>query len=149
MHTAVLAQAAQADIVVMAAAVADYTPGRRSDGKIEKSDGPLAMELVRTRDILADLGAGRAAGSNPLLIGFAAESGDPVARARQKLARKKADMIVANDISRSDGGFDSDLNEVTLVTADASEAVPLTSKAQIAGIILDRAEALLARIAAQ
>jgi phosphopantothenoylcysteine decarboxylase/phosphopantothenate--cysteine ligase len=147
MHTAVLAQAPQADIVIMAAAVADYTPRERADGKIEKSDDPLAVDLVRTRDILADLGAARTAGAHPLLIGFAAESGDPVTRARQKLTRKNADIIVANDISRTDAGFEADTNEVTLVTRETSEAVPLASKAQIAGIILDRAESLLARTA--
>ena len=143
MHTAVMAQAPQADIVIMAAAVADYTPRHRADGKIEKSDAPMAVDLVRTRDILADLGTTNA--PHRVLIGFAAESGDPVARAREKLTRKRADMIVANDISRADAGFDVDTNAVTLVTADAAEAVPLASKAQIAGVILDRAEALLGR----
>jgi len=148
MHAAVMAQSSEADIVIMAAAVADYAPRHRADGKIEKADGPVAVDLVRTRDILADLGAARMAGANPLLIGFAAESGDPVTRAREKLARKNVDMIVANDISRTDAGFESDSNAVTLVTETANEAVPLASKAQIAGIILDRAEALLSRSAA-
>ena len=148
MHTAVMAQAAEADLVIMAAAVADYTPRVRADGKIEKSDGPMSLELVRTRDILADLGAARAAGAHPVLVGFAAESGDPVARAAAKLKRKRADMIVANDITRADAGFDADTNAVTLVTAAGSEPVPLASKAQLAGVILDRAEPLLARIAA-
>jgi phosphopantothenoylcysteine decarboxylase / phosphopantothenate---cysteine ligase len=147
MHTAVVAQAPQADVVIMAAAVADYTPRHRAAGKIEKSDDPLAVDLVRTRDILADLGAARTAGGSPLLIGFAAESGEAVARARQKLARKNADMIVANDISRTDAGFDADTNEVTLVTRESNEELPLASKAQIAGVILDRAEALLSRTA--
>ena len=149
MHTAVMAQAPQADIVVMAAAVADYAPRHRADGKIEKSDGALAMDLVRTRDILADLGAERAGRSNPLLVGFAAESGDPVERARQKLARKNADMIVANDISRPDAGFEVDTNSVTLVTRESSEPVPLGSKTQVANVILDRAEALLNRTTAR
>ena len=149
MHTAVMAQAPQADIVVMAAAVADYAPRHRADGKIEKSDGALAMDLVRTRDILADLGAERGGRSNPLLVGFAAESGDPVERARQKLARKNADMIVANDISRPDAGFEVDTNSVTLVTRESSEPVPLGSKTQVANVILDRAEALLNRTTAR
>jgi phosphopantothenoylcysteine decarboxylase/phosphopantothenate--cysteine ligase len=145
MHTAVTAQAPQADIVIMAAAVADYTPRQRAEGKIEKSDAPMTVDLVRTRDILADLGAARPAGSGRVLIGFAAESGDPAARAREKLTRKKIDMIVANDISRSDAGFDADTNAVTLVTADSDELVALASKAQVAATILDRAEALLLR----
>ena len=145
MHMAVMAQAPQADVVVMAAAVADYAPRQRASGKIEKTDAPMSIELVRTPDILADLGASRA--PHTVLIGFAAESGDPVARARAKLVRKRADIIVANDITRADAGFDADANAVTLVTADAAEPVPLAPKAQIAGIILDRAETLLARAA--
>jgi phosphopantothenoylcysteine synthetase/decarboxylase len=149
MHTAVTAQAAHADIVVMAAAVADYTPRQRAGGKIEKSDTPMAVDLVRTADILADLGTARTAGSGPVLIGFAAESGDPHARAREKLTRKKVDMIVANDISRTDAGFDADTNAVTLVTAEGDEPVALAPKSQIAATILDRAEALLARIPAR
>ena len=147
MHAAVTAQAGTADICIMAAAVADYTPRARTGGKIEKSDGPLALDLVRTPDILADLGASP---RRPrLLIGFAAESGDPVARAREKLTRKGADMIVANDISRPDAGFDADTNAGTLVTADRDESVPLSSKHDVARVILDRAETLLARVPAR
>ena len=148
MHAAVMSQAASAAIVVMAAAVADYTPRARADGKIEKKDAPLALDLVRTPDILADLGANRS-GGGPVLVGFAAESGDPVRRGREKLQQKKADMIVANDISRADAGFDTDTNAVTLITADRDEAVALAPKAQIAGVILDRAEQLLERVAAR
>ena len=148
MHRAVLAQAGTADMCIMAAAVADYTPRARAGGKIEKSDAPMALDLVRTRDILADLG--NAPGGRPrVLIGFAAESGDPVARAREKLSRKKADMIVANDISRADAGFDADTNAVTLVTAGGDEPVALASKADVARAILDRAETLLARVPAR
>ena len=142
MHAAVLSQAAAADLVIMAAAVADYTPRLRADGKIEKSDGPLALDLVRTPDILAELGRARVANKGPLLIGFAAQSGDPVDAARRKLQAKGADMIVANDISRRDAGFDSDANAVTLVTASGVEAVPLAPKTEIASVILDRAEKL-------
>lgn len=149
MHSAVMAHAEQADIAIMAAAVADYTPRQRSAGKIEKSDGPMALDLVRTRDILADLGAMRRAADGKVLIGFAAQSGDPTAAAREKLTRKQADMIVANDISRTDAGFDTDTNAVFLVTADGTDAVPLSSKAQIAGVILDRAESLLSRVGAR
>jgi phosphopantothenoylcysteine decarboxylase/phosphopantothenate--cysteine ligase len=142
MHAAVLSQAVTADLVIMAAAVADYTPRLRADGKIEKSDGPLSLDLVRTPDILAELGRARGARKGPLLIGFAAQSGDPVDAARRKLQAKGADMIVANDISRRDAGFDSDANAVTLVTADGVEAVPLAPKTAIASVILDRAEKL-------
>ncbi len=148
MHGAVMSHASAAAIVVMAAAVADYAPRARAGGKIEKSDGPMALDLVRTPDILADLGARRSV-SGPVLVGFAAESGDPVRRGREKLQRKNADMIVANDISRPDAGFDADTNAVTLITAEGDEAVALAPKTQIAGVILDRAEQFLQRVAAR
>lgn len=145
MHAAVMPHAATFDVAIMAAAVADYTPRTRTEGKIEKGDAPLALELERTRDILAELGATPRPASGRVLIGFAAESGDPRRRAREKLARKNADMIVANDISRPDAGFDADTNAVILVTADGDEPVPLAPKTQIAARILDRAQSLLAR----
>jgi phosphopantothenoylcysteine decarboxylase/phosphopantothenate--cysteine ligase len=148
MHAAVMPHAREADLVVMAAAVADYTPARRSDRKLEKSDGTLQLELVPTPDILLELGRTRS-GASPVLIGFAAESGNPVARAREKLLRKRADMIVANDITRSDAGFDVDTNVVTLVTASGHEDVPLAPKSQVAAVILDRAEQMLARVPAR
>ena len=144
MYRAVLASLPGTDIVVMAAAVADYTPQRRP-GKIEKRDGPMALELVRTPDILAEVGRLRGGTAAPVIVGFAAESGDPVARGREKLMRKNADMIVANDISRTDAGFDADTNEVTLVTRTGDEPVPLTSKAHVAAVVLDRAQRMLAQ----
>ena len=146
MRHAVGQHAADADIVVMAAAVADYTPDARTPGKIEKSDAPLELRLVRTPDILAELGRARRGGSTPILVGFAAESGDPVARAREKLVRKQADFIVANDISRVDAGFEVDMNTVTIVTAEREEHVPLAPKAEIAAAILDRAETRLSAL---
>jgi phosphopantothenoylcysteine decarboxylase/phosphopantothenate--cysteine ligase len=142
MHAAVMSEATAADVVVMAAAVADYTPRRRADGKIEKSDAGLALDLVRTPDILADLGRARGAGRAPILVGFAAQSGDPVDAARRKLEAKQVDMVVANDISRADRGFEGDDNEVVLVTPEGAEPVPLAPKARIASVILDRAEKL-------
>jgi phosphopantothenoylcysteine decarboxylase / phosphopantothenate---cysteine ligase len=143
MHAAVLPRAERADVVVMAAAVADYTPGNAVGTKLAKSDGPLTLTLQRTRDILADLGA-RRAGGGPLLVGFAAETGDAVAKARAKLARKQIDLIVANDVSQPGVGFDADTNAVTIVGSDGEQDVPLQSKAQIAATILDRVERLLA-----
>jgi phosphopantothenoylcysteine decarboxylase / phosphopantothenate---cysteine ligase len=143
MHAAVDAHAWDADIVVMSAAVADYTPESRAGRKIEKIDGPLELTLVRTVDILAALGKARGVATRPVLVGFAAESGDPVARGREKLVRKRVDMIVANDISRSDAGFDSDSNAATLITPDGAESFPLGSKAALASVILDRAGAML------
>jgi phosphopantothenoylcysteine decarboxylase/phosphopantothenate--cysteine ligase len=144
MHTVVQRHAAEADVVVMAAAVADYTPARRAAGKIEKADAPLDLALVRTPDILAELGRLRAGGPRPVLVGFAAESGDPVERGRQKLLRKGADLIVANDISSEGLGFDSDMNAATIISRDATEPFPVAPKTALAATILDRAESLLA-----
>ena len=144
MNTAVQRSAMDADIVVMAAAVADYTPERRAAGKIEKSDAPLELALVRTRDILAELSQVRGDRPRPVLVGFAAESGDPLERGRQKLVRKGVDLIVANDISVEGLGFDSDLNAATLITRDAAEPFAAAPKSALAAVILDRAEALLA-----
>lgn len=149
MQAAVNAHLSSADLLVMAAAVADYTPDHRTDGKIEKSDGPLGLTLVRTPDILADAGRARGSATRPVLIGFAAESGDPVERGRAKLRAKRADMIVANDISRADTGFDSETNAVTILTATGAEEIPLASKSRIAALILDRAEKLLSPVPAR
>lgn len=143
MHAAVMARADAADVVIMAAAVADYTIDPAAQ-KIAKADGPLVLTLRRTRDILADVGAlpSRAQG-RPVLIGFAAETHDVVAHARGKLERKKADLIVANDVSRTDAGFDVDQNAVTLISATDVTEVPLQPKLGVARHILDRVEQLL------
>ena len=145
MHEAVMRSAAWADVVVMAAAVADYAPAQPAAGKIAKADAPLTLRLERTKDILADLAGMRAAlgGSAPVLIGFAAETADVVERARAKRAQKNLDMIVANDVSSADRGFDAATNEVTLITASNEEVVPLQSKDRVAARILDRIETLL------
>lgn len=146
MYEGMRAAAADADVVVMAAAVADYTPQSRADGKIEKTDGAFELRLVRTPDILLELGQARQGSPRPVLIGFAAESGDPVARGREKLARKGADIIVANDISRTDAGFDSDMNAASIISAEGVDPFPLGPKTALASMILNRAETLLARI---
>ena len=145
MHEAVMRSAAGVDAVIMAAAVSDYTPAQQVAGKIAKTDAPLTVTLERTKDILADLGAMRDAlgGAAPVLIGFAAETADVLERARAKRARKKLDMIVANDVSVADRGFDAATNEVTLITQDGEEVVPLQSKERVAQRILDRVEVLL------
>lgn len=146
MHAAVNRHAAGSDIVVMAAAVADYTPERGSiGGKMEKSDGPLDLRLVRTIDILAELGRARGAAGRPVLVGFAAESGDPVPRGREKLRRKQVDLVVANDISRDGAGFEADTNAVMIIGHDREEELALAPKIEIAARILDRAEALLSQ----
>ena len=147
MRDAVQRVAGEADVIVMAAAVADYTPANGAlSGKIEKGqdDAGLALTLVRTPDILAELGRGRRGGSRPLLVGFAAESGDPIERGRDKLRRKNVDMIVANDISRPNAGFDVETNAATLITADGEQPFPLGTKTALAATILDRAESMLA-----
>ena len=151
MHEAVMQAAADADAVVMAAAVADYTPAQPMPGKIAKGDGPMTLALQRTKDILADLGAMRAAlgSARPVLVGFAAETEDVVARAREKRSRKQVDLVVANDVSRSDRGFDAPGNAVTIIGDEGEQQVPLQSKARVAAAILDRVEELLrARAAA-
>jgi phosphopantothenoylcysteine decarboxylase/phosphopantothenate--cysteine ligase len=118
MHAAVMAHAAEADVVIMAAAVADYTPvGGAAAGKIEKG-GALTLALERTPDILLDLGRARGDGARPVLIGFAAQTGDPVPAGRRKLAAKQVDLIVANDVTAPGAGFDVDTNQVTLVSRD-------------------------------
>jgi phosphopantothenoylcysteine decarboxylase/phosphopantothenate--cysteine ligase len=141
-----LAKAANADLVVMAAAVADYTPAEPVTQKMAKTGETLTLVLTRTPDILGDLGSARlASGQGPLLVGFAAETSDVVARATDKLRRKHVDMIVANDVSRSDAGFDVTTNAVTILTTEGEESLPLQSKDAVAADILTRVEALLTR----
>ena len=144
MREAVVSRAHGAALVIMAAAVADYAPERVTE-KIPKDREELVLRLTRTVDILAELGRLRAAGTIQIgvLVGFAAETSDVVARARAKRERKHVDLMVANDVAREDAGFDVDRNAVTLVTADDEREVPLQSKAGIARAILDRAGELL------
>jgi phosphopantothenoylcysteine decarboxylase/phosphopantothenate--cysteine ligase len=143
MHEAVMREARRADAVIMAAAVADYTPANRAPGKIAKSEAPMTLVLERTPDILAELGSLRNGLARPVLVGFAAETDDVVRRARDKRARKKVDLIVANDVSAPDRGFDVATNAVTIVSAAGEQAVPLQSKERVAATILDRVEELL------
>jgi phosphopantothenoylcysteine decarboxylase / phosphopantothenate---cysteine ligase len=145
MFRAVRAHAlAGADAVIMAAAVADYTPeAGATTAKIEKGDEPLMLRLVRTPDILAELGRTRGAAPLPVLVGFAAETGDPRPRARQKLHSKQADLIVANDVSRPDAGFDVDTNAAILISADDEVETPVQLKTELASTIVNRIEALL------
>jgi phosphopantothenoylcysteine decarboxylase/phosphopantothenate--cysteine ligase len=144
MHAAVMAAAPASDVVVMAAAVADYTPVERADAKIAKGDGPLTLTLTRTHDILADLGAMRGGTSErPLLVGFAAETDDVLRKAREKRARKHVDVMVANDVSQPDRGFDAETNQVTILDDQGEEVVPLQSKDAVAARILTRVETLL------
>jgi phosphopantothenoylcysteine decarboxylase/phosphopantothenate--cysteine ligase len=145
MHAAVMSRAEDVDVVVMAAAVADYTPERVEAEKIPKQDGPLTLSLRRTADILSDLGRRRAGlgRDRPVLVGFAAETEDVLNRARAKRVAKRVDFVVANDVSRTDAGFDVETNEVTIVAADGEHPVPLQKKRDVAAAILDRVDALL------
>ena len=149
MHTAVMTRVNEQDAVIMAAAVADYTPAEPASQKVKKSDGDLTITLSRTKDILGDVGRlpSRAQGS-PVLVGFAAETHDVVKYAQAKLAKKAVDLVVANDVSLPGAGFDVDTNAVSLVSATGVEEVPLQSKSAVAARILDRVELLLAAVPA-
>ena len=143
LERAALARAAEADVVVMAAAVADYRPAETLAAKRPKDSVTWTLELEPTTDVLAALGERRR--DDQLLVGFAAETGaDGLERAREKLDRKRADLFVLNDVARTDIGFDADENEVTLLTANGERAVPKAPKDEIAAAILDEVEALLA-----
>ena len=145
MHAAVTSRADRMHVVVMAAAVADYMPERRVSQKVAKREETLTLVLKKTPDILGELGHRRmTSGDGPLLVGFAAETEDLVARATAKRERKHADLIVANDVSGPDAGFDVDANAVTIIGPDGAESVPLQSKARVAAVILDRVERLVA-----
>jgi len=143
MHAAITSAAAAADVIIMAAAVADYAPAQVAKQKVAKTDGSLTLTLERTPDILADLGRTRQNREVPLLVGFAAETSDLLARAREKRVRKRVDVIVANDVSAPGAGFDAPTNAVTIVDGDGEHAVARQSKALVAEAILDRIEALM------
>jgi phosphopantothenoylcysteine decarboxylase/phosphopantothenate--cysteine ligase len=122
----------------MAAAVADARPRAAASQKMKKQDGALAsVSLEPNPDILADLGRARGDGRRPVLIGFAAETQSLIAGAQAKLASKRVDAIFANDVSGTEGGFESDDNRATLVTADGVEEWALMSKDKMAHRILD------------
>ena len=145
MHAAVMEGSPRADIIVMAAAVADYTPATPSSDKIAKTNAPLALRLERTPDILAELGRlpSRHATGLPILVGFAAETGDVLAKAREKRVRKAIDLIVANDVSRPDAGFDVATNAITVIGAAGETELPVQAKESAAAAIFDRVEQLI------
>src|SRR5262249_17941307 len=134
--TATLAAAEAADVVVMSAAVSDYSPAEPDPGKRTKDGEPWVVTMQPTADILQELGRRRRPGQ--VLVGFAAEHGaGAVERARSKLERKRVDMIVVNDISRTDIGFASDSNEIVIVTSHDETGVSRRSKQQVAAAIWD------------
>jgi phosphopantothenoylcysteine decarboxylase/phosphopantothenate--cysteine ligase len=136
MQAAVVPRAPDQDVVVMAAAVADFRPARPADRKLKKHEGPPVVELEPTHDFLVDLGRDKPAGQ--VLVGFAAETDDVVANARDKLVRKGLDLIVANDVGAPGVGFEHDTNAAVLVFADGfDQDVPLSDKRAVARAVLD------------
>ncbi len=145
MLAAVLAALPGADALLMAAAVSDFKPRQVSEQKIKRQAGTPTIELELAVDILAAVASYKSQHGFPrLTVGFAAESQALVENARVKLAAKKLDLIVANDISASDAGFAVDENRVTLLDAAGGvEPLPLMSKMRVAEVVLERAAALL------
>ena len=138
---AVLARGDWADVVIQAAAPADFTPETFAEGKIKKTGEGMVLRLKNTTDIAAELGRRKRPGQ--VLVAFAAETDDMLENARGKLERKNADMVVANDVSRADAGFGVDTNAVTLVTRDGETALPLMRKREVADGILDAVAAMI------
>ncbi len=131
---------AQADALIMAAAVADYQPKNVAKAKIKKGTADLSLELVRTPDILAEVKG------DFVKVGFAAESENVVENARKKLEQKQLDIIIANDITDADSGFGTDTNKVTIIDRDGkTESLPLLTKREVADKLLDRVVGLLGK----
>src|SRR5512133_1872940 len=136
MHTAVMKRAGECSVIIKPAAVADYRPAERSGAKIKKKNDELMLQLVKTTDILAELGQRE---KGPFLVGFAAETGNLAEFAAKKLRDKNVDMIVANDVSQADAGFNVDTNRVSLFFRDGREVeCALMSKHDLADVILDQ-----------
>ena len=146
MHEAVLPLAGDADVVVKAAAVADFRPAAASDRKLKKADGVPTITLEPNPDILADLGTRRRdrGGGPTVLVGFAAETHDVEVHARAKLERKGCDLLVVNDVTEQGAGFGHDTNRVVVLAADGARVdVPLATKAEVADRLLDEVVARL------
>lgn len=145
MLTAVLESIQEADALIMAAAVADYRPEKPTTEKLSKEQGIPQIQLTLTPDILSAVAHYRAQSGYPrVVLGFAAESNDLIERARQKLTRKKLDMIIANDITAADAGFGTDTNRVTIIDqAGNVQVFPLMSKEEVADLILQKLIPLL------
>ena len=136
MAKAVYSEAPDADLVIMAAAVADFAPVQSCDHKIKKASGNLTLELEPTEDILLNLGKNKP--EEQVLVGFAAESENLLANAKDKMRRKNLDWIAANDISKTDRGFASDSNAVTFLSKDGKQIeISMDSKKNIARQIID------------
>jgi phosphopantothenoylcysteine decarboxylase/phosphopantothenate--cysteine ligase len=150
MRRAVREHLADATVVIMAAAVADFRPAAPQAQKIKRGTGKLALELESTPDILAEVAAESAkSNARPVIVGFAAETNDVAGNARQKLSAKGADLIVANDVTEPGAGFDGDTNVVTLISRDAPEVrLPKMSKFDVATRVLDEIREIAARVRA-
>lgn len=135
MFREVTARSREVDIIIKAAAVADYRPKNVCDEKMKKSDGEMTLELERTKDILGYLGSHKREGQ--FLCGFAMETQNLLENAKEKLLRKNADMIIANDLRIQGAGFGTDTNVVTIITEDRTQALELMSKEAVAGQILN------------
>ncbi len=140
MFEAVTSRSGQATMIFKAAAVADYTPASCSDDKIKKQESGLSITLRRTQDILQHLGANRR--PEQVICGFSMETQNMLENSRKKLEKKRVDMICANNLKVAGAGFGTDTNILTLITAEDVEELPLMSKEEAAGTILDRALAL-------
>ncbi len=139
MRSAVLKEFVTSDIVIKAAAVADYRAKEIAANKIKKNEDTLTLILEKNPDILQELGSKKQAGQ--ILVGFAAETQNLLDFARQKLEKKNLDFIVANDVTRPDAGFNTETNLIKILSRDGGiEEFPLMSKKDLAGIILDRVE---------
>ena len=140
MFNAVKEHLDESDIIVKAAAVADYTPVTVADNKIKKSDGDMSIPLKRTTDILAYIGEHKRAGQ--IVCGFSMETENVIENSRKKLTKKNCDMICANSIKKAGAGFGTDTNIITMITPDGDEELELMSKFDAANIILSRLAAL-------
>ena len=135
MYEAVTTRATCADIVIKAAAVADYTPETVADNKIKKKDGNMAIPLKRTQDILGTLGAHKRPGQ--FLCGFSMETENLIENSRAKLEKKNLDLVAANNVKVEGAGFQGDTNVLTLISQDAVKELPLMSKDQAAHELLN------------
>ena len=133
-------EALGADVVIMTAAVADYTPVSTADQKIKKKDGDMAIPLKRTKDILKTLGENKKPGQ--IIIGFSMETENVLENSTAKLAKKNADMICANSLTEPGAGYQVDTNIITLITKDGAEALPMMSKFDVSHKILDKISVL-------
>jgi phosphopantothenoylcysteine decarboxylase/phosphopantothenate--cysteine ligase len=143
MFEAVTAAARDSDIIVKAAAVADYTPAEYSDCKTKKSDGDMSIQLKRTKDIISYLAANRPENRRQIICGFSMETENLLENSRDKLVRKGLDMICANSLRTQGAGFGTDTNVITLITRDGTEELEKMTKLQAADKIFDRLLAVM------